>query len=111
LRDADLRARRASADLIARSISNWCAPQNVLDVEARLQRIGVPAHAVENASIVKADAQLTQREHFVRCSHAQLGDVFVESVGYRFSDMRARVGKVPSLGGDTDWVMREILGR
>ena len=41
----------------------------------------------------------------------KLGDVYVESVGFRFSDMQPRVGKVPSLGGDSEWVMREILGK
>ncbi len=111
LRDADLDTRRRSAAAISQSISSWCAEQGVLDVEARLQRIGIPAHAVANASIVESDAQLTHREHFVRCAHAQLGEVFVESVGYRFSDMKAQVGSVPSLGGDTQWVMTEILGR
>ena len=44
-----------------------------------------------NAAIVKDDAQLAQREHFVRTTHAQLGEVYVEGVGFRFSDMqRAR---------------------
>ena len=64
-----------------------------------------------NAAIAQWDTQLGHREHFVRCAHAQLGDVFVESVGYRFSDMQPNVGKVPSLGGDTEWVMREILDK
>ena len=111
LRDAALDHRRAAADAIAQAISLWTTPQNALDVEARLQRIGIPAHAVMNAAIATADTQLAHREHFVRCAHAQLGDVLVEGVGYRFSDMHPRVGRVPSLGGDTEWVMREILGK
>ena len=109
LREAGVDSRRESADLIAQQVSSWTSSKNVLDVEARLQRIGIPAHAVENAAIVKSDEQLALREHFVVCKHDQLGEVFVEGVGYRFSDMQANVGKVPSLGGDTDWVMHEIL--
>jgi benzylsuccinate CoA-transferase BbsF subunit len=111
LQDAKLDARRAAAEVITQEISSWTAPQNALDVEARLQRIGIPAHSVMNAAIATADAQLAHREHFVRCAHAHLGEVFVESVGYRFSDMQARVGKVPNLGGDTEWVMHEVLGK
>jgi len=111
LQDAKLDARRAAAEVITQEISSWTAPQNALDVEARLQRIGIPAHSVMNAAIATADAQLAHREHFVRCAHAHLGEVFVESVGYRFSDMQARAGKVPSLGGDTEWVMHEVLGK
>ena len=104
-------SRRAAADAIAQQIAQWTTTRSALDIEAQLQRSGVPAHAVQNAALVKSDAQLAQREHFVRCTHGQLGDVYVESVGYRFSDMRPSVGKVPSLGGDSEWVMREILRR
>ncbi len=111
LRDASVDTRRAAAVEIDAQLSRWTAPQNVLELEARLQRIGVPAHAVMNAAIVKEDAQLAHREHFARTTHGQLGDVYVESVGFRFSDMQPCVGRIPSLGGDTDWVMRELLGR
>jgi crotonobetainyl-CoA:carnitine CoA-transferase CaiB-like acyl-CoA transferase len=64
-----------------------------------------------NGSLVRDDAHLAHREHFVKTQHAQLGDVYVESVGFRFSETRPTVGPVPSLGGSTEWVMREILGR
>ncbi len=111
LRNAGVGERRASAAVIEERISLWTATQNAVELEARLQRIGVPAHAVTNAAIVKDDAQLAQREHFVRTQHEQLGEVYVEGVGFRFSDMQPRVGKIPSLGGDSEWVMREILGR
>ncbi|HEY6599347.1 MAG TPA: CoA transferase, partial [Pseudomonadales bacterium] len=111
LRGADAAARRAAATTIDAAITQWTSTQNAVDVEQRLQAAGVPSHAVMNAALVRDDAHLAHREHFVQTRHAQLGDVYVESVGYRFSGMRARVGAVPSLGGDTDWVMREILGR
>jgi benzylsuccinate CoA-transferase BbsF subunit len=111
LREADVGGRRAAEGVIQQQLSRWTGPQDVLELEARLQRIGIPAHAVANAAIVKDDAQLAHRAHFVRTTHEQLGDVYVESVGFRFSDMHASVGKIPSLGGDSEWVMREILGK
>jgi crotonobetainyl-CoA:carnitine CoA-transferase CaiB-like acyl-CoA transferase len=111
LRDAGVAERRAAAAIVEEQIARWTAPLNALELEARMQRLGIPAHAVANALIVKDDAQLAQREHFVRTTHTQLGEVYVEGVGFRFSDMQPRVGKIPSLGGDTEWVMREILGR
>jgi benzylsuccinate CoA-transferase BbsF subunit len=111
LGNAGVAERRTAAAIIERQIARWTEPQNASELEARLQRLGIPAHAVMNAAIVKDDAQLAQREHFVRTTHEQLGEVYVEGVGFRFSDMQPRVGKIPSLGGDSDWVMREILGK
>ncbi len=111
LRNAGVGERRTAAAIIEQQIARWTEPQNASELEMRLQRLGIPAHAVMNAAIVKDDAQLAHREHFVRTTHEQLGEVYVEGVGFRFSDMQPRVGKIPSLGGDSDWVMREILGK
>jgi len=107
----DVAARRAAGAEIDRLIADWTVTQSALDVEARLQRVGVPAHAVMNAEIVEADAQLGHRRHFVRSRHAQLGEVMIEGVGYHFSGMEPRVGRIPSLGGDGEQVLREILRR
>ena len=111
LRDANVAARRAAATTIEAAVTRWTATQTPVEVERRLQRAGVPAHAVMNATLVRDDAHLAHREHFVQTQHAQLGDVYVESVGYRFSNARPAVGPVPSLGGGSDWVKREILRR
>jgi crotonobetainyl-CoA:carnitine CoA-transferase CaiB-like acyl-CoA transferase len=105
----DRDARRNAEAEIGRRIGAWTADQAAADVEARLQKRGVPAHAVANAG-ADPDPQLVHREHFVRCAHALHGEVRVESVGYRFSDMSASVGRVPSLGGDGDAIRRDILG-
>ena len=106
----DVAARRKHASTIDQAISAWTLPRRANDVEAALQRAGVPAHVVANAG-ADPDAQLVHRGHFVHCTHAVHGDVVVESVGYRLSGATPRVGKVPSLGGDGDLVRREILGR
>jgi hypothetical protein len=66
---------------------------------------------VMNATLVRSDEHLAYREHFVKTQHAQLGDVYVESVGLRLSAARPSVGPVPSLGGGGDWITREILRR
>jgi benzylsuccinate CoA-transferase BbsF subunit len=111
LRDANVAARRAAAAAIDAAITRWTSTRTAVDVEQRLQRAGVPAHSVMNGALVRGDEHLAQREHFVKTRHALLGDVYVESVGYRFSDTRPSVGPVPSLGGATEWVTREILQR
>jgi len=108
-RELDLEARRANQADIDHAIAAWTRTQEAADVEAQLQRAGVPAHAVMNAELSKHDAQLAHRGHFVATEHAQLGTVFVESTGYRFERAVARVGRVPSLGGDSERV-RALLG-
>jgi crotonobetainyl-CoA:carnitine CoA-transferase CaiB-like acyl-CoA transferase len=105
---ATIAGRRAAEREIGAAITTWTASQRADQVEAYLQRHGIPAHAVTNAGS-GPDPQLTHREHFVRTTHHQLGEVWIESVGYRFSDMQPSVGKIPSLGGDSDWVKEKLL--
>ena len=111
VRDANEQARRAAGAAINAAIGQWTSEQDAVAVERRLQRAGVPAHSVMNAALVRSDEHLAYREHFVKTRHSQLGDVYVESVGLRFSATQPSVGPVPSLGGDGDWVKREILRR
>jgi len=107
-RFATVAGRRAAEQDINVAITGWTASQSADEVEMHLQRCGVPAHVVVNAAS-GPDSQLTHRQHFVRASHHQLGDVYVESVGLRFSEMRSRVGKIPSLGGDSEWVEQKLI--
>jgi crotonobetainyl-CoA:carnitine CoA-transferase CaiB-like acyl-CoA transferase len=101
--------RRSAETEINAQIARWTASRDAADIETRLQKAGVPAHVVTNGGTTP-DPQLMHRGHFVRTHHHQLGDVWIESVGYVFSDMTPRIGKVPSLGGDSERVRREILG-
>ena len=103
-RELGLEARRTRQAEIDQEIAAWTRPREAADVEAQLQRAGVPAHAVMNAELSKHDPQLAHRGHFVATEHAQLGTVFVESTGYRFERAAPRVGRVPSLGGDSERV-------
>jgi len=111
VRDANESARRAAGATVNAAIAQWTSSRDAVEVERRLQRAGIPAHSVMNAALVRSDEHLTHREHFVTTRHSQLGDVYVESVGLRFSATRPSVGPVPSLGGDGEWVKREILRR
>jgi len=101
-RDLDLGARRAKQTEIDAALSAWTQAREAPAVEAQLQRAGVPSHAVLNAELSKADAQLAHRGHFVTTQHALLGTVTVESTGYRLENAVPVVGKVPSLGGDSE---------
>jgi crotonobetainyl-CoA:carnitine CoA-transferase CaiB-like acyl-CoA transferase len=107
-RFATVAGRRAAEGEINAAITAWTVSQRADAIETNLQRLGIPAHVVTNAAS-GPDSQLTHREHFVRTMHHQLGEVFIESVGFRFSDMRPNVGKIPSLGGDSAWVKEKFI--
>ena len=101
-------AKRAEID---HAIAEWTRTREATDVEAQLQRAGVPAHAVMNAELSMRDAQLAHRGHFLATEHALLGTVFVESSGYRFETAVPAVGRVPSLGADSERVRALLAGR
>jgi crotonobetainyl-CoA:carnitine CoA-transferase CaiB-like acyl-CoA transferase len=109
-RGLGLDARRARQAEIDAALAEWTQTLAAPEAEKRLQRAGVPAHAVLNGELSREDAQLAHRGHFVETQHALLGTVFVESTGYRFERAVPVVGKVPSLGGDSERV-RALLPR
>jgi crotonobetainyl-CoA:carnitine CoA-transferase CaiB-like acyl-CoA transferase len=80
-------------------------------LSARLQAAGVPAHAVQSSADLSADPQLALRGHFVSVQHPREGESWVEASRIRLSRTPARVPRVaPSLGGDNQHVLRELLG-
>jgi crotonobetainyl-CoA:carnitine CoA-transferase CaiB-like acyl-CoA transferase len=101
--------RRAHADEIDAVLSEWAREQNASRSEQELQQAGVPAHAVVHAERAREEPQL--EGHFVEAPHALHGTAWVESSRYRLSATPARVERAaPTIGQDTDTVLRELLG-
>jgi crotonobetainyl-CoA:carnitine CoA-transferase CaiB-like acyl-CoA transferase len=119
--------------IAARTQAEWSAAARVLGCEAgaaderavaavtarhdahalaeRLQAAGVPAHAVQSSADLSADPQLAARGHFFPVEHPSAGASWIESSRIRLSRTPARVPSVaPSLGGDNELVLRELLG-
>jgi crotonobetainyl-CoA:carnitine CoA-transferase CaiB-like acyl-CoA transferase len=66
---------------------------------------------VQASADLSADPQLAARGHFVRVDHPSAGASWIEASRIRLSRTPARVPSVaPSLGGDNDAVLRELLG-
>jgi crotonobetainyl-CoA:carnitine CoA-transferase CaiB-like acyl-CoA transferase len=77
----------------------------------RLQAAGVPAHAVQSSADLSADPQLAARGHFLPVTHPSAGASWIEAARIQLSRTPARIPAVaPSLGGDNDFVLRELLG-
>ena len=77
--------------------------------EALISR-GVPAHRVLDSPGLCEDPQLLARDHFVERESGGIKTV-VEATRSRLSRTPARVSEtVPTLGGDNEWVLSEVLG-
>ncbi len=119
--------------IAARTASEWSAASGVLGCDAgapderavaaataahdahalaeRLQAAGVAAHAVQASADLAADPQLAARGHFLPVTHPSAGESWIEASRIRLSATPARIPTVaPSLGGDNDSVLRELLG-
>ena len=110
-RCASVAARLAHQDELDAIISNWTAQREPHETEALLRARGVPCSAVQRGADLVADAQLQHRGHFVRASHATLGEILVEGTRFKLSRTPARVERAgPTMGQDNQHVLQELLG-
>ncbi|MBM3946287.1 MAG: CoA transferase, partial [SAR202 cluster bacterium] len=105
-------ARLQNQDALDTEIESWTRARDPYHVMDSLQRAGVPAGVVQNAEDkVERDPQLRVREWFVEAEHPELGRRPFEGVSVRLGKTPGRVRRgAPLLGGDTDFVLREVLG-
>ncbi len=102
-----LSRRRELDDAIAASTSG-CPPA---DVEARLQRKGIPAHQVQNAPECTVDPQLEHLGHFVSVPHTVHGSHWVEGPRFRLSRTPGFVARGAPMVGEHAWeVLSGMLG-
>ncbi|MFN0094586.1 MAG: CaiB/BaiF CoA transferase family protein, partial [Dehalococcoidia bacterium] len=106
--NADRMANRGPLDDL---IAGWTATHSQGEVEAALQAAGVPVHRSAASEDAFADPHLIARNQFPLVQHAELGEVPVEGPRFRLSATPAKLTRGgATLGQDTDYVLREILG-
>jgi crotonobetainyl-CoA:carnitine CoA-transferase CaiB-like acyl-CoA transferase len=92
-------------------LAGWTAPRTLAEVEAALQRVGVPVHGVQNSRACYADAQLRHRGHYLTVEHPVHRTCVVEGSRIVLSRTPAVVRRAgPALGEHNDLVLREMLG-
>lgn len=92
-------------------IGQWTKALTPEEVMSRLQRAGVAAGVVANASDLYSDPQLRHRKHFWLLKHKELGDFSYVGQPARLSETPSSVARPsPCLGEHTEQVCREILG-
>jgi benzylsuccinate CoA-transferase BbsF subunit len=107
---ATTEARLTNADQVDYLVAEWTRPQTARAVEERLQAAGIAAHRVSTAADLSVDPQLAGLGHFIPLDHAAHGSTYVESSRITLSETPATVARPgPTLGQDTDYVLRDIL--
>jgi benzylsuccinate CoA-transferase BbsF subunit len=109
LDEAGRRDRRAELDA---SVAAATATFDAVELAMRLQQLGVPAAPVHDAAgVVDSDVQLESRRHWVRLSHAEMGESLYNAPPFRFSRTPSELEvAAPLLGEHTVEVCRDVLG-
>ena len=108
---ATLSLRKAREAELEELVAAWTAARTRADVEETLQARGIEAVPVEDFADLHDDPQLARREHFEPHTHPFLGPGLYERNGFRMSDAPGGYEQSgPTLGQDTDWVLRDLLG-
>jgi crotonobetainyl-CoA:carnitine CoA-transferase CaiB-like acyl-CoA transferase len=103
--------RAANATFIQPIIENWLATLTRDDAVDTLNEIGVPTGPVYTAEDVFADPQVKARGMLMPIDDPDIGEYAFTRSPIHLSDApELPKNAAPNLGGDTEWVLRDILG-
>ncbi|MBA7527577.1 Succinyl-CoA:(R)-benzylsuccinate CoA-transferase subunit BbsF [subsurface metagenome] len=110
-RFATLSGRLENADELDRLVEGWTRGHTAEEVMALLQRHGVAAGVVQDASDLASDPQLRARGFFIELDHPEMGKTISDATPIKLSDTPSRYSRVaPTLGQDNDYVYKQLLG-
>jgi benzylsuccinate CoA-transferase BbsF subunit len=110
-RFATLAGRLKHSEELDRLVEDWTKERTAEEAMALLQRQGVAAGVVQDASDLAEDPQLKERGFFIELDHPELGKTVSDAVPIRLSDTPARYTRAaPIQGRDNNYVYRELLG-
>ena len=110
-RFATLTDRLKNKAKLDKLVEDWTKEHTAEEAMALLQKQGVAAGVVQDASDLAEDPQLKQRGSFIELNHPELGKTVSDAVPIRLSDTPARYTRAaPILGQDNDYVYGELLG-
>jgi crotonobetainyl-CoA:carnitine CoA-transferase CaiB-like acyl-CoA transferase len=104
-------ARGVNQAVLDRLITEWTSTRTAAELEALLERHGVPNGRIFTAPDMLADAHFAARSAIVRLQHPVLGEFPMQNVTPRLGDTPGEVRWVgPELGEHTDEVLGDRLG-
>jgi crotonobetainyl-CoA:carnitine CoA-transferase CaiB-like acyl-CoA transferase len=109
---ATLADRKAHEDALDQLVTDWTKQHTNADVEALLQKAGVPCHIVSRPSDVYKDPQLASRQYFTPLKHAVMGvQKFEPQACFIMSKTPRELNKPsPLIGEHNEYVFKELLG-
>ena len=103
--------RNAHADELDAMVAEWVATQDAQDVVEALADARIPVTAVNDIARLLADPHVQQRGSIATVDDPELGTLHVPAPAPHFSATPARIASTgPTLGADTDDVLRDWLG-
>jgi crotonobetainyl-CoA:carnitine CoA-transferase CaiB-like acyl-CoA transferase len=111
-RFAVMERRRAHQDDLDRLIAEWTRDCDRHELMHRLQAVGVPAGAVQDARDVNEDdPQMAHRQVFFELDHPVIGEARFEGVPFTATSFSADHWRsAPLLGEDNEYVLTSVLG-
>lgn len=110
-RFATLAARKQNEDELEAIITQWTLTRSPEEATEQLQVAGIPAALSMSNKDLATDPHLNSRSIFVHLEHPEVGVKQHVGIPWQFSKTPLTVRKAaPTLGQDTEHVLREILG-
>jgi crotonobetainyl-CoA:carnitine CoA-transferase CaiB-like acyl-CoA transferase len=103
--------RKHNEDEIETLITAWTLIQSPEEATAQLQAAGIPAAPAMSNKDLATDPHLNSRSIFVHLEHPEVGVQQHVGIPWQMSKTALHVWRAaPTLGRDTDYVLRDILG-
>jgi crotonobetainyl-CoA:carnitine CoA-transferase CaiB-like acyl-CoA transferase len=100
-----------NADEMDRLVESWTKEHTAEEVMVLLQKEGVAAGVVQDASDLTKDPQLRARDFFIELNHPELGKTTSDATPIKLSEAPARYRRTaPMPGQDNDYVYTQLLG-
>ena len=104
-------ARHQNRDRLDQIISEWTRALTADAIELLLQKLGIPASAVQDSNGVSHDPQLAARGYLTEIVHPVCGKTVVEGPRFLLSRTPATTARpAPIVGGDNQYILESILG-
>lgn len=106
-----MESRRLHADQLDALIAAWTETQPGLQLEAELQKRGIPAGCVQTPADLLEDPQLQHLGHWLELDHPEMGLTIYDGPAFHLSDTPAMIEQgAPLLGEHTREIMSRLIG-
>lgn len=108
---SNLSQRKNNEDALDKLVIDWTLTHTAEDVEAILQKAGVPSNIVEKPSDIYQDQQLASRQYFTALEHPVMGKPRYDAQGCFILSRTPRnlVRPSPCVGEHNEYVFKELL--